>query len=212
MAGGDDALTPEQIEKRCLARLAGLVADATVWPTDGFGESWRIGDFNILIVETTVAPNAEIYVQFWSEPRDVVLWEGSSGHANPALERYVTDAARTRLKEMGFAIGGQVNNFGRTVAVALGLSALAGIGYMIIVLRRLRVPSPYRAQLEDWIWHVVLPVLAYSTLLAAHLALRHDSHWAPYAIGGVALMLLFIGIHNAWDTVTYVVVSQRKAP
>jgi len=31
-------------------------------------------------------------------------------------------------------------------------------------------------------------------------------------IGAVALLLLFVGIHNAWDTVTYIIVSQRKNP
>ena len=29
-------------------------------------------------------------------------------------------------------------------------------------------------------------------------------------IGAVALLLLFVGIHNAWDTVPYIIVSQRK--
>jgi bacteriorhodopsin len=99
---------------------------------------------------------------------------------------------------------------GRTVAYALSLSAIAGIGYMIIVLRRLRQPTNYQKQLEDWIWHVVLPFLAYIALLVAPLALRQDQHWALYAIGAVALLLLFVGIHNAWDTVTYIIVSQRK--
>ena len=101
---------------------------------------------------------------------------------------------------------------GRTVAPLLGLGAIVGMAYMVIVLRRLRQPSPYRPQIEDWIWHVVLPFLAYGTLLAAHFGLRHDRPWAPYGVGAVALLLLLIGIHNAWDTVTYVVVSQRKAP
>ena len=99
---------------------------------------------------------------------------------------------------------------GRMAAYALGLSAIAGIGYMIIVLRRLLQPSEYRKTLEDWIWHVVLPFLAYLALLVAHFALRHDHHWALYAVGAVALLLLFIGIHNAWDTVTYLVVSRRR--
>jgi hypothetical protein len=99
---------------------------------------------------------------------------------------------------------------GRTVAYALSLSAIAGIGYMIIVLRRLRQPTNYQKQLEDWIWHVVLPFLAYIALLVAPMALRQDHHWALYAIGAVALLLLFVGIHNAWDTVTYIIVSQRK--
>lgn len=62
---------------------------------------------------------------------------------------------------------------------------------------------------EDWIWHIVLPFLAYLGLLIAHLGLRHDQPWALYAIGAAALLLLFIGIHNAWDAVTYMVVSQR---
>ena len=80
------------------------------------------------------------------------------------------------------------------------------------MLRRLLQPTPYQKVLEDWIWHVVLPFLAYIVLLVAHMALRHDHHWALYAIGAVALLLLFVGIHNAWDTVTYMVVSQRKNP
>lgn len=99
---------------------------------------------------------------------------------------------------------------GRLVAYALGLSAIAGLVYMIIVLRRLIQPTEYKKTLEDWIWHVVLPFLAYIALLVAHLALRHDHHRALYAVGAVALLLLFIGIHNAWDTVTYLVVSRRR--
>lgn len=99
---------------------------------------------------------------------------------------------------------------GRMAAYALGLSAIAGIGYMIIVLRRLLQPSEYQKAVEDWIWHVVLPFLAYILLLVAHMALRHDHDWALYAIGAVALLLLCIGIHNAWDTVTYMVVTHRK--
>jgi ABC-type uncharacterized transport system permease subunit len=81
---------------------------------------------------------------------------------------------------------------------------------MFIVLRRLIQPTDYQKALEDWIWHVVLPFLAYIALLVAHMALRHDHDWALYAVGGVALLLLFIGIHNAWDTVTYMVVSRRR--
>jgi hypothetical protein len=99
---------------------------------------------------------------------------------------------------------------GRIAAYALGLSALAGIGYMIIVLRRMLQPTSYQKVFEDWAWHLVLPFLAYSTLLVAHMGLRHDHPGALYAIGGSALLLLFVGIHNAWDTVVYMVVSQRK--
>jgi hypothetical protein len=63
---------------------------------------------------------------------------------------------------------------------------------------------------EDWIWHVVLPLVAYLDLLLAHMALRHGHDAALHWIGGAALLLLFIGIHNAWDAVTYLVVSHRR--
>ena len=117
-AGGGEKLTLAQLENRCLARATKLVADTAIWPADGFGESWRIGDFNILIIETTIAPKAELYVQFWSEPNGPVDWEVSSGHVNPALRKFIGQRARRQLGEMGFAIGGQVNNFGKTVSVA----------------------------------------------------------------------------------------------
>jgi hypothetical protein len=29
-----------------------------------------------------------------------------------------------------------------------------------------------------------------------------------FVLGGTAVLLLFVGIHNAWDTVTFIVVSQ----
>jgi hypothetical protein len=98
----------------------------------------------------------------------------------------------------------------RSVAYPLGLGAIGGIVYMVIVLRRLRRPVYYQKVLEDWVWHVVLPSLAYLTLMVAHVALRQGRLWALYAIGAVALVLLLIGIHNAWDTVTFLVASQQQ--
>ena len=115
--GGREKLTLAGLEKRCLARVATLVAEAATWPLDGYRNSWRIGDFNILIFETTVAPNAELYVQFWSEPNGPVDWEVSSGHLNTPLRKFIGKRARTRLGEMGFKIGGGAGNFGTNVSV-----------------------------------------------------------------------------------------------
>jgi hypothetical protein len=95
------------------------------------------------------------------------------------------------------------------VGSALGVGALAGLAYMVVVLRRLRQPATYKPGLEDWSWHVVLPVVAYVVLLVAHMGLRHDQPWALYTIAAAALLLLFIGIHNAWDAVIYIAVTRR---
>jgi hypothetical protein len=32
-----------------------------------------------------------------------------------------------------------------------------------------------------------------------------------FLVGAMALMLLFTGIHNAWDTVTYITIDQAQA-
>ncbi len=45
LPGGQETLTLAQLERRCLARLATVVANTAIWPADGFGQSWRIGDF-----------------------------------------------------------------------------------------------------------------------------------------------------------------------
>jgi hypothetical protein len=125
LAGGREKMTLSQFEKRCLASMTKLVAETAIWPLDGYRTAWRIGDFNILIVQTTVAPKAEFYVQFWSEPNGPVDWEVSSGHLNPALLKFIGKRARTRLGEMGFAVGGGAGNFGKSVSVANGGDAAA---------------------------------------------------------------------------------------
>jgi hypothetical protein len=98
----------------------------------------------------------------------------------------------------------------REPALIIGTSGVAGLVYGLIVLRRVRSPVGYRPVFEDWLWHVILPNVAYGALLVAGVGLWHRHSWAPYAIGAVALVLLFVGIHNAWDTVAYVVTSRAE--
>ena len=40
--------------------------------------------------------------------------------------------------------------------------------------------------------------------------LMHHPTSALFVIAATALLLLFIGIHNAWDTVTYVALTRPK--
>jgi hypothetical protein len=66
--------------------------------------------------------------------------------------------------------------------------------------------------LEDWVWHAVLPFLAYAGLLAAAVLLPRSSGPALSLVAAVTLGLVFIGIHNAWDTITYIAVDARQGP
>ena len=99
-----------------------------------------------------------------------------------------------------------------SAVIALGSSGAAGITYMVIVLRRARRQSGYVPVLEDWLWHGTFPLIAYTTLLAAALILPRNPGRCLLAIGAMALLLLFIGIHNAWDAVTYIATSQQGPP
>jgi len=99
-----------------------------------------------------------------------------------------------------------------SVALALGVCGVAGVTYGVIVLRRARRQTGYAPVLEDWIWHTVLPLIAYALLLVAAVALRRFPQRALFAVGAAALLLLFIGIHNAWDTVTYLAVGGFQPP
>jgi len=96
------------------------------------------------------------------------------------------------------------------LSVTLGLAAFSGLIYTAIVLKRSRSVEGYRFVLEDWIWHTVFPFVAYIAVGAAAVVMRQQFVFALFILGASSLMLLFIGIHNAWDTVTYVTVARLE--
>jgi uncharacterized membrane protein len=81
----------------------------------------------------------------------------------------------------------------------------------MVVVRRARRQTGYRPVLEDWIWHGTLPIVAYTALTIASLLLARDTRDSLFSMAAALLLLLFIGIHNAWDTVTYLAVSQIES-
>ena len=97
-----------------------------------------------------------------------------------------------------------------SAAIMVGLTGLAGLIYAVIVIRRAHRQTGYKPVFEDWLWHAALPVLGYGSLLGAGLTLLRYEGRALFAIGGVALLLVFIGIHNAWDTVTWITVRKSQ--
>lgn len=95
-------------------------------------------------------------------------------------------------------------------ALALGVAGLAGIAYALIVLRRARRQEGYKPVFEDWLWHNILPFVAYGMVAASAMFLPRNPAPTLFWVGAAALLLLFIGIHNSWDTVTYIAIDLRR--
>jgi hypothetical protein len=97
------------------------------------------------------------------------------------------------------------------VAVLWGFVGVAGVVYSLVVAQRMRRQSGYAPDWDDWVYFCWLPLVAYALLIVcASLATSH-AHDALLGLAGAVLLLLFIGIHNAWDAIAYhVFVNMRK--
>lgn len=98
------------------------------------------------------------------------------------------------------------------IAEMLAAVGLAGIVYAIVVTRRAQMQEGYRPVLSDWVWHTALPLLGYAAILFAAVGLGGNAGASLFVIGAASLLLLFIGIHNSWDTVTYVAIVRPALP
>lgn len=98
-----------------------------------------------------------------------------------------------------------------SAAAAWGTVGVAGTIYMVIVGRRMRRQKSYSPDREDWLYHLVLPLITYAVLALSALFAKSHAEEALRAVAGATLLLLFIGIHNSWDTIAYnVFVHFRK--
>ena len=95
-------------------------------------------------------------------------------------------------------------------ALILGACGLGGCVYNLIVLTIVRRQEDYKPVLEDWIWHTVLPLLAYLALLLSAARLAAAPGTSLFAVAACALLLLLVGIHNAWDAVLYIAIGRKE--
>jgi hypothetical protein len=92
-------------------------------------------------------------------------------------------------------------------SVALAMCGLGGLAYGAIVIYRARRQTFYQPVWEDWLWYATLPCSVYAALALAAVFLGTTIQPPEFVIGAAALGLLLIGIHNAWDSVTHIVVA-----
>ncbi|HUN25844.1 MAG TPA: hypothetical protein VMU67_06000 [Steroidobacteraceae bacterium] len=97
-----------------------------------------------------------------------------------------------------------------TLGVCLAVSALVGLAYWARVVYLLfGFGGDYKPFLSDWIWSAILPLLAYLALLATAVLLFRRVPVSLYAVAGATLLMVFIGIHNAWDVVVWMTTERH---
>ncbi|HET7234135.1 MAG TPA: hypothetical protein VFJ16_29245 [Longimicrobium sp.] len=96
------------------------------------------------------------------------------------------------------------------VRTALVLTGAAGLAYAVLITVRARRQTGYKPVLEDWLFHSLFPIAAYGGIVAGATLLRRDIEDALFIVSAMSMLLLFIGIHNAWDTVTYLLLGEQQ--
>lgn len=88
------------------------------------------------------------------------------------------------------------------LGVLLICVALSGLSYMFASGAHTRWRESELA-FDDWVWYVALPFVSYLTVGAAGAGIWSLSAFGPYALAAAMVLLLLVGIRNAWDLVVY---------
>jgi hypothetical protein len=97
----------------------------------------------------------------------------------------------------------------KPISIIWGVAGAVGILYTAHTGWRFNKQSAYSPVFEDYFFRVIMPIIGYAVLAAAAFTARTHERVALFQVAAVALMLLFIGIHDAWDNATYLILYKR---
>jgi len=95
-----------------------------------------------------------------------------------------------------------------SVGLLLSLFGFGMVIYLVLVMRRMRRIPGYQVSRKDWLWYMALPLSAYIILFIFAATLAANPALALYLIAAAMGVLLFLGIHNAWDLVIFFAVER----
>ena len=95
-------------------------------------------------------------------------------------------------------------------AIVCSVVGFCGVVYTIVVALRIRKQNVYEPVFEDWFFHCLLPFSAYFMLWGSVIVASSHPQRALFLVAASVLLLLFSGIHNAWDAVTYHIYFKSK--
>jgi hypothetical protein len=97
------------------------------------------------------------------------------------------------------------------LGIILGLHGLAVIAYAAFIIRLMGRLDFVSLKASNWITYAGAPALANAGLLAAGAGLIAEKSFAPYAAAGAVMLLLFIGILDAWDLTLWIIANREMA-
>lgn len=86
------------------------------------------------------------------------------------------------------------------LAVIFALAGITGLAYHLTTTAH-RQWREFELGVDDWIWYVGLPLAAYGAVFASAFGWWRVTAWAPYVLIAAIVVLLVVGIRNAWDIV-----------
>jgi hypothetical protein len=97
----------------------------------------------------------------------------------------------------------------RVAMLGIGAIGLAYVGRVATHMRRQDQYSPDRG---DWLWFIFLPAAAYACVFAAGAVVANVTGASLDMAGGSAMLLLLVGVHNAWDGAVWMVANPPADP
>jgi hypothetical protein len=94
-----------------------------------------------------------------------------------------------------------------SLSTVLLLIGTGGLAYVARVGRHMRKQDLYSPDRGDWLWFLLLPAAAYACALVAGATVWNAPGASLDMAGGSAMLLLLIGVHNAWDGAVWMVAN-----
>jgi hypothetical protein len=88
--------------------------------------------------------------------------------------------------------------------IIFGLGGLAGLAYECHVIIARRAGGFVMHGWHDWLPYVAVPALGDVSLIVGALGIIARKSFAPYAIAGASMLLLFAGLYGAWDLTVWI--------
>jgi len=98
----------------------------------------------------------------------------------------------------------------RPTGIILSVGGLAGLAYQVKVIVGRHKVGLILLDWHDWLPHVGVPALGSGSLVAGAAGLLAERSFAPYAIAGAVVLLLFAGIYGAWDLTLWMIKNREK--